>query len=50
MEPGKRIIPALLFFFLFGIGMYPIAKKIAAVQNVELSGQEVKERFPEISV
>jgi hypothetical protein len=46
----KRITIGLLFIFIFGIGIFTLAKNIAGIQDIRLAGWEVKEEFPKISV
>lgn len=50
MDLGKRITIGLLFFFIFGIGIFTLAKNIVGIQDIRLTGQEVREEFPIISV
>jgi len=50
MDLGKRIIVGLLFFFVFGIGIFTLAKNIVGINDIRLTGLEVKGGFPKISV
>lgn len=50
MDPGKRFIAGLLFFFVFGIGILTLVRNIAGIQDIRLTGLEIKGGFPTISV
>ncbi len=50
MDTGKRITVGFLFLFVFGIGIFTLAKNIPGIHDIRLAGVEVKEEFPKISV
>jgi hypothetical protein len=50
MDLAKRITIGLLFIFIFGIGIFTLAKNIAGIQDIRLTGVEVKGGFPKISL